>query len=268
MSTLETIKTLNATARTCIAALVVGGLGIVGYQGYELYQAPQLELQRTQSALTDAKEELGRAKQDLEDSQRQVVQLEEDNAAQAAQIQRLETSIGLLKVNTRLAELKVLKQEESDGKLVSTISFVETNEEGHPIGEASVFEIEGDMVYVEYLVAKFDDKYVEAADLDRATAICLFHRIFGENQEPNEGFALDQVGTRPTAYARGGVISEFEQKIWRDFWTIANDVSRANELGIRAAHGSANSMRVRPGKRYQIRLRSTGEFTISPIDDA
>ena len=52
MSILETIKALNSTARTIIATVLVGGVGIVGYQGYELYQAPQLELQRTKNELT------------------------------------------------------------------------------------------------------------------------------------------------------------------------------------------------------------------------
>jgi hypothetical protein len=121
-------------------------------------------------------------------------------------------------------------------------------------------------VYIEYLVAKFEDKYVEQSDLDRGTAICLFQRIFGENQEPSDGFDLDEVGSRPTAYARGGEISEFERQIWSDFWTIANDPARARELGIRAAHGNAPSIRVKPGMTYRIDLRSTGEFVLGPAE--
>ena len=55
-------------------------------------------------------------------------------------------------------------------------------------------------------------------------------------------------------------------KIWTDFWLIANDKQRAADLGIRAAHGSPVSMRVRPGMVYQIELRATGDMTITPID--
>ena len=113
----------------------------------------------------------------------------------------------------------------------------------------------------------FDDKYVEQSDLDRATAICLFQRVFGEHQQAAEGFMLDEVGTRPTAYARGTPMSEFEKRIWDDFWTIANDPPRAAEMGIHAAHGSAVSMRVRPGKTYEVELRSTGDMTIRPIEN-
>jgi hypothetical protein len=77
---------------------------------------------------------------------------------------------------------------------------------------------------------------------------------------------LDTVGSRPTAYSRGTEMSEFERKIWNDFWLIANDPSRAAELGIVAAHGTAVGQRVRPGMTYEIELRATGDMTIKPID--
>jgi hypothetical protein len=269
MSALETVKTVNAAVRTFIAAVVVGVLGIVGYQGYELYQAPQLELKRAELELNKTKAAFAEARTALEQSQKEVGELQVDVARKAEQIERLDTSLRLIKVKHRLAELRVLSQHgnSDDQTLVSRVSFVETNDEGHGIGAPREFEIAGDMVYVDYLVAKFDDEYVEQADLDRGTAICLFQRIFGENQEPSEGFELDRVGSRPTAYARGGSISEFEQQIWDDFWTIANDPERAKQIGIRAAHGNAASIRVKPGKKYLIELRSTGEFSLKPTDD-
>jgi hypothetical protein len=37
-------------------------------------------------------------------------------------------------------------------------------------------------------------------------------------------------------------------------------------MGIRAAHGDAVSMRVRPGKTYEIDLRSTGEISVRTIE--
>jgi hypothetical protein len=77
---------------------------------------------------------------------------------------------------------------------------------------------------------------------------------------------LDTVGTRPTAYARGTEMSDFERKIWNDFWLIANDSRRAAELGIHAAHGNAVSIRVRPNQTYEIDLRSTGEMSIRPAE--
>ena len=121
-------------------------------------------------------------------------------------------------------------------------------------------------MFIDYLRVTFDDRYVEQSDLDRSTAICLFQRIFGEHQKPIDGYQLDDVGTRPTAYARGTEMSDFERKIWTDFWAIANDPKRAAELGIHAAHEVADAIRVQPGKVYELNLRSTGEMTIRPIE--
>jgi len=73
------------------------------------------------------------------------------------------------------------------------------------------------------------------------------------------------VGSSPTSYARGGKISEFEQKIWDDFWNIAGDRKKAAAIGIRAAHAVAPSIQVRKGVTYELELRSTGEFTLLPL---
>jgi hypothetical protein len=248
----DTIKTANSTLRTLLATVIVAGAGYAGYIGYALYNEPQQRLAEKKAALEMAENELK-----IRDAQ--VNQLNDKLA-------RLEVAMRLLKVRRRLARLTVLDQHQDValGMPVSKIEFVEINDEGQPIGPAKQFEIDGDQVYVDYLRVTFDDKYIERSDLDRATAICLFQRVFGEHQQAAEGFMLDEVGTRPTAYARGTPMSEFEQKIWNEFWLIANEPERAAQLGIYAAHGSAVSMRVRPGAVYELELRATGDITIRP----
>jgi hypothetical protein len=248
----ETIKTVNTTLRTFLAVVVVGGAGYAGYVGYALFNKPKEELAAKQLELDQA---LG----DLKAREQQVTELNE-------RLARLELAMRLLKVRRRLARLTVLEQHQDValGMPVSRIEFVEINDDGQPIGQPKQFDIQGDLVYVDYLRVTFDDRYVEQSDLDRSTAICLFQRIFGEHQQAAEGFQLDEVGTRPTAYSRGTPMSDFEQKIWNDFWLIANDPDRAAELGIFAAHGSAVSMRVKPGAVYELELRATGDITIRP----
>jgi hypothetical protein len=248
----DTVKTVNSTLRTVLAIVVVGGAGYAGYIGYALYNEPQQRLAEKQA-------ELEKAVEDLKIRDAQVDQLNEKLA-------RLEVALRLLKVRRRLARLTVLDQHQDValGMPISKIEFVEINDDGEPLGPSKQFEIEGDRVYVDYLSVTFDDKYIERSDLDRATAICLFQRIFGEHQQAAEGFVLDEVGTRPTAYARGTPMSDFEQKIWNDFWLIANDPKRAAQLGIYAAHGKAVSMRVMPGAVYELELRATGDITIRP----
>lgn len=249
----DTIKTVNSTLRTLLATVVVGAAGYAGYIGYALYNEPQQRLAEKQQELEQA----------LEDLKARDAQLSELNEKLA----RIEVAMRLLKVRRRLARLTVLDQhqEVALGMPVSTIEFAEIDDQGRPIGQPKQFEIQGDQVYVDYLRVTFDDEYIEQSDLDRGTAICLFQRIFGEHQQAAEGFILDQVGTRPTVYSRGKSMSDFEQKIWNDFWLIANDPERAAHLGIYAAHGSAVSMRVKPGAVYELELRATGDITIRPL---
>ncbi|MGI9428091.1 MAG: hypothetical protein ACR2NM_05495 [Bythopirellula sp.] len=259
----ETVKTANSALRTLLLAVLVAGAGFAGWQGYSLYNEPQKKL-------AEKEQELKTALNDLEKRQQQIEALSTDLKAKAEELERTKTSLRLLKMSHRIARLRVLDQQpipDSDPPRVMTkIEFFEVNDEGIPIDEKRrQFEIEGERVYVDCLVAKFEDKYVEQADLDRATAICLFQRIFGEYQQPQDGFLIDEVGSSPTSYARGGKVSAFEQKIWDDFWEFAGDRRKAAEIGIRAAHADAPSTKVKKGVTYQLELRATGEFTLVPL---
>jgi hypothetical protein len=273
----ETISNVNSMLRTVLMLVLVAAAGYGGYLAYDLYNEPKKKLADKQAELDEIVAELQEKNVDLAARKEEITALNTQLDEKTKQVERLEVAMQLLKVQHRLARLTVLDQHEvpppadagdaAPKKLVSRIEFVEINKEGQPIGQPKQFDIDGDLIYVDYLTVSFDDKYVEQSDLDRSTAICLFQRIFGEHQEPVDGFQLDDVGTRPTAYARGTEMSDFERKIWTDFWSIANDPQRAAELGIHAAHGSAVSMRVQPGKTYEVDLRATGDMTIRPVEN-
>jgi hypothetical protein len=278
----DTISNVNAAIRNLLLALLIGGLGYGGYKAYDAYSGPRQELISKQAELDKALGNLKQANDDLAARQKEIADLNAQLKDKIVQIEHLEVRMRLLKVQHRLARLTVLDQKEvpspipaaptsgtvtpvSRANVRTSLEFVEINNNGDPIGPAKKFDIVGDMVYVDYLHVTFDDKFIEAADLDRSTSIVLFQRMFGENQEPAKGMQLDTVGTRPTAYARGTKMSDFEKKIWDDFWLIANDPKKAADMGIHAAQGSAVSMRVQPGKTYEIELRSTGELTFLPV---
>ncbi|MCA9232041.1 MAG: hypothetical protein KDA57_15440 [Planctomycetales bacterium] len=257
----EIIRVANSALRTLLLGALVAGAGFAGWKGYALYNEPQEKLAAKQALL----EESQKVNSEL---QVELFQLSAELGNKVHEIDRLETSLQLLKLKHRIARLHVVEQVAipDTEKVMTTIEFYEVNEEGAPIDDRRrKFEIEGDRVYVECLIAKFEDRYVEEADLERSTAICLFQRIFGEFQQPQEGFPLDEVGSSPTSYARGGKMSEFEQKIWDDFWEIASNREKAAEIGIRAAHADAPSTRVREGVTYELELRSTGEVTLRPL---
>jgi len=198
--------------------------------------------------------------------QTEIVALNDEVARQQVEIERLDTALNLHKLERRLARIRVLDTgvDEATGRKFSKIEFAELNELGDPVGEPKQFQLDGEMIYVDYWVVKFDDQYVEQADLERGTSICMFHRIFGDLQNPKDGYSLDEPGQRPGNYARGSVMSDFEKKIWDDFWTIANDPQQAAKMGIRALHGDAVSIKVEKGKVYRITVRASAgpEITV------
>ncbi|HEX6961973.1 MAG TPA: hypothetical protein VF175_08915 [Lacipirellula sp.] len=259
----ETVRTVNSAVRTFLFAVLVGAAALGGWKAYSIYNEPQEKLaakQRDLEAMTVR----------WQDAAKRSEELSGEVERQKAEIAKLETSNRLLKLRHRIAQIRVIDQQDNPdtGRPRTEIEFFEVNEEGAPLNDKrQKFTIDGDRVYVECLLAKFDDKYIEANDLDRRTAICLFQRVFGEHQEPHEGFEIDQVGTAPTSYERGGQMSEFEKRIWRDFWTLANDPEEAAKIGIRAVHADAPSLRVEKGGLYELELRTTGEFTFRRVSE-
>lgn len=242
----EAIKTFNATVRTVLAAAVLGGLGYLGFFGYSEYTKRERALATAHAQVSELKSEL---------------------KVKTEALEKLETSLRLLKTDQRLARLDVLKLERnSDDKVVkSRLQFVELSPKGDPISQPKHFELPGDVIYIDNWVVKFDDEFVERADIERGTSLCLFRRIFSEDQKPTEGVSLDEVGMRPQAYGRGPM-TQFERNLWKDFWEFANDPAKAAAMGIRAANGEAVSIKVREGKSYAIELRASGGLSIRPLD--
>jgi hypothetical protein len=254
----ETVTALNSAVRTLLGLAIVGGLAYAGWYGFSVYNEKgeaTKQLAEAKSALTLAQHEITEKERSLAQKnveiQVKTVQISALNDTveqQQLTILRLDTSLRFLKVDRRVARLKVLDQSLNENdELISLVEFQELDGQGKPLDQPKQFPILGDTVYIDCWVVKFDDKYVEEADVDRATSLIFFRRMFGEFQEPHDGFALDPVGERPTAYSQGVEMSDFERRIWEDFWNVANDEFKQAELGIRAAHGEAPSIKVEKG---------------------
>lgn len=248
------VHLVNSVMRTLLALVAVGLLSIAGWFGYSAYHANDLMLRQKEL--------------ELEERAARIDQLLAEVGEKQQQIDRLDTALRLSRVDHRLATLTVLDQrtDPETNTITTEVRFQEINDTGDPIDEPRHFTLLGDIVYVDYWVVKFADEYVDQADLERGTSICLFRRIFGELQNPRDGFVIDTANSRPNAYARGSVMSDFEKGIWDDFWNIANDPEKAAAIGIRAAHGEAPSIQARPGKSYRLHLRASGGLTITPED--
>lgn len=278
------LDSISGFLRTLLAVVVTGVVGAAGWVGYTTYNAADIakkDLEATKVALAEKDQKLAVQEEKLTAQATEIAtlktdfaklsddhtKLQADYAALDQAFKESETKRALLKVDHRIAQITVLDQktDPESGKVTqTTIEFVEQGPEGQSIGQKHTIPLKGDMVYVDYWVVKFDDEYVEKADLLRGTSICLFRRIFSSKQEPDDGYVLDKANSRPTAYSRGEAPSEFEDKIWRNFWDIANSPEKAKELGIREAHGDAVSVKLLPGKVYRLTLRASGGPSIPP----
>jgi len=288
MAMMEHVKTINSVLRTLIALAVVGAVGVGGYFGYSTFHdddnerreaeeklieyESQLEEQKKTidnqvATLKDKEDTIARQRGVIADKEDEIAKLNIDIEKKEEEIARLDTAMRLLKVDHRLAEIKVRDVREKDGQTYLDVEFQEINDEGQPIDEAKRFTLEGDEIRIDTWLVQFEDKYVEQADLDRATSIVLFKRIYGNVEGPMGGHDIENIGTRPNAYARGKPLSEFEKHIWDDFWNIANEPDKAKELGIRAAAGKSDFVKARKGKTYRVELRASGGTTLKPLDD-
>lgn len=203
----------------------------------------------------------------LEQQQQELRVKSEEIDRQAQQIRRLEVSLHLLKVDHRVARLEVVSQVEAvdrPGEFVTTVRFIELDPDGKEIGEGVTAEVKGRKVYIEGLTIKFNDEFVELGDYLRGTSVCLFTRLFGEDQAPTNGHELDPRTTHPLPYSGDNLPDPFYDELWSKFWDYANDPAAAAEKGVRAAHGEAPFVEARPGKTYRVELRQSGGLTITP----
>ena len=128
-------------------------------------------------------EKLNNHKQELELRDEEIGRLGVEVEQKEQEIRELEVSLRLIKVDRRMARIDVLEQgpDPSDpSRTVTRVRFVELGPDGVPIGEGREFTIEGKVLYVEGLVIKFDDTYVEGGDFLRGASLCLFRRPVGE----------------------------------------------------------------------------------------
>lgn len=244
----HTLSVINSAIRTLLVLLLLVLIAGALWYGYATYHAQDLQLRQ-------ASEKIG--------------QLEQENQRQRQEIQQLSLRLKLLKIDRRVARIEILKQTAPDegARAQTTFRFVELDEHGTPIYEPRTFSVEGDKIFVNYKVVKFEDELVETNSPLGSASICLFQKIFGEYQQPADGFTIDQEGERPQVYGIAEEVTDYEKEIWENFWDIANDPAQAAQYGVRAAHEESPSIQARPGKRYELEIRSSGGISIRPLPD-
>lgn len=263
---LKSLDVIGRFLRSVVAFVVVAFAGVAGWFGYDKYYGTQDRLEQSErdlKASRTAVDELGKQvttqKQEIGDLNLRVEKKQQE-------IDRLNTAVRLLTIDQRVARLEVVKQTGSavKGDLVTQFSFAEIDDKGQPLESPRTFSIKGDIVYLDAWVVKYNDKLIEAAEPDHDFSICLFRRLFGEAQQPKDGFVIDTVGASPAPYRSGKPMTEAEREVWARFWDYANNPRKAETKGIRAAHGEAPSIKLLPGMKYRVVLRASGGLSIIP----
>lgn len=191
-------------------------------------------------------------------------QLEAKVAKLETEALKLKTYLKLLEYTERRAQLEVLSQvKDAAGETVNQLRFTELDPQGGVLGAQRTFEIKGDEIYLDTLVIKFEDHFVEAGDPLRGKALMLFRRIFTNRVKPDDGYDLDRNGVPPALYA-SRTASPFERDLWARLWDVANSETLAKQAGVKAIHGQAVYGKLLPGMVYTYLMRNTGEMILPP----
>ena len=172
--------------------------------------------------------------------------------------QKLKAAITSLTHEDQIGFAKVIRQEEREGKLYTTLKFVETARgDMLSIVLEKEYEIEGDIVHFDTLIVTFSDQAVMDG---KARSLYLWRRVYGENMSPSEGYDIETPGTHPERYA--GLLRELrqpeQQMFWEAIWDLANDPEALRDHGIKAIYGNAVYKRLRPGLIYVFKIGADG----------
>ncbi len=119
----------------------------------------------------------------------------------------LQRTVERLTAEDRVAEVHVVDQVLT-GQLVigepaahdlTTIEFIELDR-GQRHLPSRRYVVQDRVIYFDALVIKFQHDFVAAGDTVRGKSLALFRRIYGESQNPAEGFVVDPEGDVPDIF--------------------------------------------------------------------
>ncbi len=173
---------------------------------------------------------------------------------------KLKAAITSLTHEDQIGFAKVVRQEEREGQLYTTLRFVETAR-GDLLTTVleREYEIEGDVAHFDTLIVTFSDQVVMDG---KARSLYLWRRIYGENMRPAEGYPIATPGTHPARYA--DLLRELKQSdqqlFWDAIWDLANHPEALRDHGIKAIYGNVVYKRLRPGLIYVFKIGTDGHI--------
>jgi hypothetical protein len=180
---------------------------------------------------------------------------------------QLKRAITNLTAEDQIGYAKVVDQKTDQGRLLTTVRFVETAREDKT---KRILEkectIDGDIVHFDALIVRFSDQMV----LDgKARALYLWRRIYGEKMTPEDAYPIENCGAEPRRYSDLLEALPIKQRelFWAQIWDLANDPNKLSRYGIRAIYGNDVYCRVREGLIYVFKITPTGQFSVEDVLD-
>ena len=192
-----------------------------------------------------------------------------------AENKELKAIITRLTEERQIGYSKVVKQENINGKTMTTLKFIETarDDPGVKILEKE-YTIEGDVVHFDALIVKFDNTMVMDG---RERALYLWRRIYGENMSPSDGFVIEEKGSEPERYRELlGDHSLWDKltfkrdvtgRFWDEIWNLTEDPDKLKKYGISAVYGNVVYSKLRPGLIYIFKITDTGQLYPETVPD-
>jgi len=180
---------------------------------------------------------------------------------------KLKLAIANLIHEDQIGYAKVVRQEKKDGRLSTTLKFVETHRENklQKVLERE-YTIEGDVVFFDALIVTFGDDAVKEG---ASRALYLWRRVYGEQMAPVNGFSIETGTRRPERYA--DLLDELDlpeqEMFWDTVWKLANDPDLLKKHGIKAVYGNAVYKKLRPGLIYVFKISRTGQVYPETVPD-
>ena len=172
----------------------------------------------------------------------------------------LKKAITSLTVEDQIGYAKVISQERREGRLFTTIKFVETarNDKLKKVLERD-FTIEGDIIHFDALIVKFGDKMVMDG---RKKALYLWRRVYSENTAPEKGLMIEEPGKEPERYADLLKLLPVKKRdlFWTGIWELANDPEKLKDYDIEAVYGNVVYSKLKKGFVYVFKISATGQL--------
>jgi hypothetical protein len=180
---------------------------------------------------------------------------------------KLKRAIENLTREDQIGYAKVVRQETIDGRLYTTLKFVETarDDKLKKVLEQN-YTIEGDVIFFDALIVSFSNDDIMSGE---KRALYLWRRVYGENMAPSAGYPIEMESQTPKRYADflGQLDLPEQDMFWEAIWDLADDPDILKKYGIQAVYGNAVYKKLRPGLIYVFKISGNGRVFPETVPD-